>query len=137
MLYCMFCNFYLAVLWSLLVNAASNTSQIQQWNTQKRCGNFSKLLTMKTSEECQCFLMTPCQWGCSVRYSCTWISFNTYLSIIYFIWWTVRYTMRQTCVPPNILRSTKLWDTQHSPELAFEHRLSCTRKPNFSSPVNH
>ena len=37
---CMFHNFYLSALWSLLVNPVSNISQIQQWN-KKRCGIFS------------------------------------------------------------------------------------------------
>ena len=37
-------------------------SQIEQWNTKKRCGICSKL-TMKTSERHQCFLMFSCQWG--------------------------------------------------------------------------
>ena len=38
--------------------------------------------------------------------------FQHYLSIIYFIWYTARYMMRQTCVPPNITRCTKLRGTQ-------------------------
>ena len=49
--------------------------KIQQWNTKKRCWILSKL-TMKTPEECQCFLMSPCQWGPSGRYRCVWICFN-------------------------------------------------------------
>ena len=52
-------------------------------------------------------LMSPCQWGCSGGYSCTWICFNIYLSIINFIWYMARYMMRQTCVHPNTKRSTK------------------------------
>ena len=92
--------------------------QIQKWNTKKMCGFFLKL-TMKTSEEHQYFLMSPCQWGCSDWYSCTWIWFNIYLPVIYFIWYTVRYTMRQTGVTTNVTRSTKWWGAQCSPE----HRL--------------
>ena len=91
---------------------------------------------MKTPEECQCSLMSPCQWGHSGGYSCMWISFNSYLSIIYFIWCTATYTMRQTCVTSNITKNIKLRGVQHSPELVFRsYRLPCTRKPNFSSPV--
>ena len=44
---CMFFNFYLSVHWSLLVNTAGNTSQIQQWNAGKGCQIISKL-TVKT-----------------------------------------------------------------------------------------
>ena len=44
---CMFNNFYLSVHWSLLVNTAGNTSQIQQWNAEKGCQIISKL-TVKT-----------------------------------------------------------------------------------------
>ena len=76
-------------------------------------------LTMKTQEERQCFLIFPCKWGCSGGYSCTWICFNTYISIIYFIWCTARYTMKRTRVPSNVTRSTKLRGTQRSPELTF------------------
>ena len=54
-------------------------AKIQQWNTKKRCWILSKL-TMKTPEECQCFLMSPCQWGPSGRYRCVWICFNIKLS---------------------------------------------------------
>ena len=102
--------------------------QIQQWNTKKRYGTFSKL-TVKTPEERQCFLMSSYQWGCSGGYSCMWICFNIYLSIICFIWCIVRYTMRQTCVPPNVTRSTKLGGTQRSLELAF-------RSTDFRVPKN-
>ena len=102
--------------------------QIQQWNTKKSCEFFSKL-TLKTPKECQCFLMPSCQWGLSGGYSSTWICFNIYLSIIYFICYTARYMMRQTRVPPNITRSTKLWETKRSPELAF-------RNTNFCVPEN-
>ena len=98
--------------------------QIQKWNTKKRCGFFLKL-TMKTSEEHQYFLMSPCQWGCSDWYSCTWIWFNIYLPVIYFIWYTVRYTMRQTGVTTNVTRSTKLWGAQCSPELSFRSTGFC------------
>ena len=35
------------------------------------------------------------------------------------------YTMRQTCVPPNIRRSTKLQGTQYSPELDFRSMDFC------------
>ena len=82
------------------------------------CGIFSKL-TMKTPKESQSFLMSPCQWGCSGGYSCTWICFNIYLSIIYFIWYMVRYTMKRAHVISNVTRNTKLQGGQRSPELAF------------------
>ena len=105
----MFHNFYLSALWSLLVNAASNTFQIQQWNTKKRCrilknedvGGINKWRHQRNVM----FLMYPCQWvhtaGCK-----TWNCFNMYLSKIYFIWYTARYTMGQTCVTLNITRDT-------------------------------
>ena len=102
--------------------------QIQQWNTKKKSGIFSKL-KMKTPEERQCFLMSPCQWGHSGQYSRTWICFNIYLSIIYFIWYMARYTMKPTHVPPNIARSTKLQGAQCSRDLAF-------RRMNFCVPEN-
>ena len=97
-------------------------------NNKKRCGIFSEL-TRKTPKERQCFLMTPCQWGCFGGYSCTWICFKVYLSIIYFIWCMAGYTMRQTCVPLNITRSTKLRGMQCSPEIAF-------RSTDFCVPEN-
>ena len=37
-------------------------SQIQEWNTKKKCGICSKL-TIKTLERHQYFLMFSCQWG--------------------------------------------------------------------------
>ena len=74
---------------------------------------------MKKPEEQQCFLMSPCQLGHSGGYSCTWISFNIYLSIINFIWYPVRYIIRRTSTPPNVTRSTKLWGTQCFPDFAF------------------
>ena len=101
---------------------------IQQCNTKKKCGIFSKV-TMKTPEERQCFLMSSCQWGRSGGHSCTWICFNIYLSIIYFIWYRTTYKMRQTRVPPNITRSTKLRGTQPSLQLAF-------RSMDFHVPEN-
>ena len=45
--------------------------------------------------------------------------FQHYLSIIYFIWYTARYMMRQTCVPPNITRCTKLRGTQCHKKYTF------------------
>ena len=71
-------------------------SQIQQWNS-KRCGIFSNL-TMKKPEDYQCFLISPYKWGRSDGCSCIWICFKCYFSIIYFIWYMARYTMRQTPV---------------------------------------
>ena len=50
-------------------------------------------------------------------------------SIIYFIWYVASYMIRQTCVPPNVTRSTKLWGVQRSPELAF-------RSTGFRVPEN-
>ena len=102
--------------------------RIQQWNTKKICGILTKW-TMKTPEESHCFLMSPCQWGCSRGYSSMWICFNIYLFLIYFIWCMVRCMMRQTQVPPNITRSTKLQGAQHSPELAV-------RSTDFCVPEN-
>ena len=55
--------------------------------------------------------------------------FDIFLSIIYLIWSTVRYTYTQWGKLCNVTRSTKLRGTQHSPELA----LSST---DFCSPEN-
>ena len=52
-----------------------------------------------------------------------------FLSIIYLIWYIVRYTMRSICTPPNVIKSTKLPGAQHSPELAF-------RSTDFHVPKN-
>ena len=73
--------------------------------------------------------MSPCQWDRSGGYSCTWICLNIYLSIIYFIWYTARYTMTRTCVPPDVTRSTKLRGAQRSPKLTF-------RSMDFRVPEN-
>ena len=95
--------------------------------------------------ERQCFLKSLCHWGRSGGKSCTWICFNIYLFIIYFICCMVWYTMRWTRVPskvtrsttltrvpPNVTRSTTLRETQHSPELVFRSAdFRGTRKPNF------
>ena len=53
-------------------------------------------------------------------YSCNWICFSIYLSIVYFIWYTTKYTTRCSRVLPNITRSTQLRGTQRSPEIAFK-----------------
>ena len=37
----------------------------------------------------------------------------------------VKYTMRQTHIPPNITRSTKLQGAQSTPELAFKSTEFC------------
>lgn len=42
-----------------------------------------------------------------------------------FIWYTTRYTMRQTRVPPHVIKSTKLRGVQRSPELAFRRKDFC------------
>ena len=69
--------------------------------------------------------MSPCQWSHFGGYSCTWICFNIYLSIIYFIWCMMRYTMRWTRVPPNVTSSTKLWGAKHCFGLAFRTMDFC------------
>ena len=51
----------------------------------------------------------------NTEYSCTWIYFNIFLSIIYLIWCRVR----ETLLLYNVARSRKLQGTQHSPELAL------------------
>ena len=52
----------------------------------------------------------------NTEYSCTWIYFNIFLSTIYLIWCTVRYTVRQThCSLELALRNTDF----HSPENQF------------------
>ena len=90
---------------------------------------------MKTSQERQCFFMSPCQWDHSSGYSCTWICFNIILhNLFHLVHGEVH--KRQTCVHPKLTRSTKLWGAQCSPDIAFRSRLSCTRKTNFSSSGN-
>ena len=64
---CCSCPFWL--IWynlhlSLLVNPSGNTSKIQEWKIKKMYGIFSKLTT-EMPEQCQCFLMSSCQWDCS------------------------------------------------------------------------
>ena len=39
------------------------------------------------------------------EYSCTWIYFNIWFCITYFIWFMTSYTMRWTCVPRKVRRS--------------------------------
>ena len=91
---------------------------------------------MKTPEEHQCFLMSPCQWGSSGGYSCTWPCFNINIFIIYLTWHTASYTMRQRPVSPHVTRSTILWGVQRSPELAFRSTDFCAPENLiFSSPV--
>ena len=51
----------------------------------------------------------------NTEYSCTWIYFNIFLSIIYLIWCRVR----ETLLLYKVARSRKLQGTQHSPELAL------------------
>ena len=79
---------------------------------------------MKTPEERQYFFISPCQWGCSGGYSCKWICFNSYLSVICFIWYTARYTMRWT----------RVLGVQHSAELAFSSTDFRLPKNLFSQP---
>ena len=70
-------------------------------------------------------LMSPCRWDHSGGYSCTWICFNIYLSKIYFIWCTERYTLKRIHVTLKVKRSTKLWGAQRSSELAFRSMGFC------------
>ena len=71
------------------------------------CLYFDLCSTMKRPKERQCFLMSPCQWGRSCGYSCTWICIcKTYLSIIFFTWYATRYTMRWTRELRNVNTST-------------------------------
>ena len=56
---CMFHNLYLSVHWSLLVNTAGNTSQIQQWNAEKRCRVFSKVNSEDARVTTSMFLYIP------------------------------------------------------------------------------
>ena len=63
------------------------------------------------------------------EYSCTWIYLNIFPSIVCFIWCTVRYTVRQTLVPRNVTRSTKLRGAERAPELVL-------RSTEFRSPEN-
>ena len=70
----------------------------------------SYLLDNENTRGTSMFVNVPSQWGLSSGYKYFWICFNIYLSIIYFIWYTARYTnTRWTRVPPNATRSTKLW----------------------------
>ena len=65
----------------------------------------------------------------NTEYSCTWIYFNIFLSIIYVIWCTVRYTVREILLLYNVARSRKLPGTQQSPKRAW-------RSTDFCSPEN-
>ena len=65
----------------------------------------------------------------NTEYSCTWIYLNIFLYIVYFIWCIVRYKVRQTLVPRNVTRSTKLRGAQHAPGLALKNK-------EFRSPRN-
>ena len=65
----------------------------------------------------------------NTEYSSTWIYSNIFLSVVHFIWCTARYMVRQTLVPCNVTRSTKLRGALHSPELVL-------RSMEFQSPEN-
>ena len=58
-------------------------------------------------------------------------------SIIYFIWCTARYMMRQTPAPPNITRSTLLEGAQHSPELVFRSMDFCVPENQIFSALTY
>ena len=65
-------------------------------------------------------------------YSWTWIYFNIYLCMVYFIWFMTSYTMRRTCVPCKIRRSPKLRGVRRSPE--FFARAFVYQKPKSLHP---
>ena len=70
---------------------------------------------MKIIEEHQCFLMSPFSMGLL-----WWMQLSLNLfQHFHFYWYMVRHTKRQTHVPPNVKRSTKLWGVQCSSESAF------------------
>ena len=109
---CVFCNFYLSVLWSLLVTQLATISQIQQWNT--KVWNYFKVNNEDTRG-------TPMFLKISMSLRLFWQIqlylnfFQHYLSIVYFIWYMVNWT----CIPSNVTSSTKLWGTQCYPKFAF------------------
>ena len=105
----------MSLLWSLLV---SSWQHFLKFNNEI----LKKVLNLQRHQRNKnVFVMSSCQWGCSGGYSCSWIFCNIYLSIIFFIWYTVRFTIKQTKgVRPINTRSTKLQDRQRSPELALE-----------------
>ena len=89
-----------------------NMSKNQYSQTfQKQVVNFSSVIILPEKK--------------NTEYSCTWIYFNIFLSIIYLIWCIVR----ETLLLYNVARSRKLQGTQHSPELAL-------RSTDFCSPEN-
>ena len=47
-----------------------------------------------------------------------------------------RYTLRQTPVPPNVTKNTKLQGVQHSPEVAFRNTDFCVPE-NLIFPTLH
>ena len=119
---CVFCNFYLSVLWSLLVTQLATISQIQQWNT--KVWNYFKVSNEDTRG-------TPMFLKISMSLRLFWQIqlylnfFQHYLSIVYFIWYMVNWT----CIPSNVTSSTKLWGTQCYPKFAF-------RSTDFRVPEN-
>ena len=89
-----------------------NMSKNQYSQTfQKQVVNFSSVIILPEKK--------------NTEYSCTWIYFNIFLSIIYLIWCRVR----ETLLLYKVARSRKLQGTQHSPELAL-------RSTDFCSPEN-
>ena len=104
---CLHVSWFLFVC-TLITAGKSSQQHFPKFNSEiinRKCGILSKL-AMKTGEKRQCFLMSPCHWGRSGGYICTWICFNIYLSIIHLIWCTGRHTMRRTRVSPNVTQST-------------------------------
>ena len=84
---------------------------------------FLRILNSSQSFQEQMMTSSSCNYTIRERkkqldgYSCTRIYFNIYLCITYFIWFMTSYTMRRTCVPRKVRRSTELRGVRRSPEL--------------------
>ena len=122
----MFNNFYLSVLWSLLVNAVSNTSSNsarkyweKMWNLFKGNSEDTRGMSMFLNASMSMRLFWWIQLYLNL---CQHLSFQNLFHLVH--------CKVQNQV--NMTRSTKLWVAQHSPEFAFRIIDFCV--PKFSCP---
>ena len=82
---------------------------------------FLRILNFSQSFQEQVMTCSSCNYTIWERkktgYSCTWIYFNIYFCITYFIWFMTSYTMRRIFGPSKVRRSPKLRGLRRSPEL--------------------
>ena len=82
---------------------------------------FLRILNFSQSFQEQVMTCSSCNYAIWERkktgYSCTWIYFNIYFCITYFIWFMTSYTMRRIFGPSKVRRSPKLRGLRRSPEL--------------------